>query len=118
MRDSAGVRIVESRSAKWNAETSWTISEEPIVVIGRAGSGEDLFNVRGATRLKGGRIVIANHGTSDWAVFDPAGQWLGEVETPRGGRIWEIGSDDLLGTRRDELDVEEVRMYGILKPGG
>ena len=51
-----------------------------------------------------------------WDVFDAVGRWLGEVETPIGGRIWEIGENYLLGTWRDELDVEEVRLYGILKP--
>jgi hypothetical protein len=52
-----------------------------------------------------------------WAVFDPAGRWLGDVETPSGGRVWDIGDDYLLGVWQDELDVQQVRMYRLVKGG-
>lgn len=54
---------------------------------------------------------------SSWSVFDPEGRWLGVVETPAGLEIQEIGADYILGVWRDELDVEHVRLYGLLKPG-
>ena len=53
-----------------------------------------------------------------WQVFSPKGIWLGEVTMPPGGRISEIGQDYVLGTWRDEMDVETVRMYGLEKPAG
>jgi hypothetical protein len=48
-----------------------------------------------------------------WSVFDPQGHLLGEVEIPPGGRVTQIGTDFVLGFWRDEMDVEEVRMYGL-----
>ncbi len=52
-----------------------------------------------------------------WLVLSPEGHWLGSVAVPPGGRISEIGEDYVLGTWRDEMDVETVRMYGLVKPG-
>jgi hypothetical protein len=53
--------------------------------------------------------------TSRWSVFDPDGILLGEVETPYGVRIFQIGSDFMLGVGRDAMDVEQVRVYGLNK---
>ena len=53
-----------------------------------------------------------------WAVFDPEGRWLGDVETPRGGRVWDIGNDYVLGVWQDALGVQQVRMYRLVKSGG
>jgi hypothetical protein len=53
---------------------------------------------------------------SIWRVFDPTGQYLGVVETPEGGRIFQIGDDYLLGMWRDDLDVEQVRLFTVEKP--
>ena len=48
-----------------------------------------------------------------WTVFDPEGRVMGFVETPEGVRVFEIGADYLLGTVRDELGVEYVRVWGL-----
>ncbi len=40
---------------------------------------------------------------------------LGVVETPPRFQISQIGSDFMLGRWRDELGVEHVRMYELLK---
>jgi hypothetical protein len=50
-----------------------------------------------------------------WSVFDPEGRFLGTVETPTGGRVQQIGGDFVLGVWRDELDVEYVRLYELIK---
>ena len=52
-----------------------------------------------------------------WSVFDPEGRWLGTVQTPADLRVRQIGTDWILGTAQDELDVEHVRLYRIQKPG-
>jgi hypothetical protein len=52
-----------------------------------------------------------------WNVFDPEGKWLGTVETPYGGYIFQIGEDFLLGVWVDELGVEQVRLYRIERSG-
>jgi len=48
-------------------------------------------------------------------VFDPGGRWLGEMTLPEGFRVFEIGKDYALGVYRDELGIEHVRMYGLVK---
>lgn len=51
-----------------------------------------------------------------WSVFATDGSWLGTVATPPYFTISEIGSDYLLGVHRDELGVERVRRYRLVKP--
>jgi hypothetical protein len=51
-----------------------------------------------------------------WSVFDAEGGWLGTVETPAELTVRQIGTDWVLGTAKDEMDVEHVRMYRIQKP--
>jgi len=53
-----------------------------------------------------------------WAIFDPEGRWLGDVETPSGGRVWDIGDDYILGVWQDEMDVQQIRMYRLVRGGG
>lgn len=48
-----------------------------------------------------------------WWVFDPDGRWLGEPPVPTDIDVKEVGSDYLLGVRRDDLDVESVVMYRL-----
>ncbi|HSG80741.1 MAG TPA: hypothetical protein VLC48_00715, partial [Gemmatimonadota bacterium] len=50
-----------------------------------------------------------------WTVFDPEGAALGVVEMPARFEPYEIGSDFVLGRWRDELDIEHVRLYRLLK---
>jgi hypothetical protein len=50
-----------------------------------------------------------------WTVFDPDGVMLGVVETPRRFRIYEIGHDYVLGRGADDLDVEHIQIYDLLK---
>jgi len=48
-----------------------------------------------------------------WYVFNEQGAWLGEITTPRGLWVFEIGADYLLGLQRDELDVPFVVMIPL-----
>jgi hypothetical protein len=48
-----------------------------------------------------------------WTVFDAQGVMLGEVETPARFRVYQIGSDFVLGRSTDELDVERVQLYKL-----
>jgi hypothetical protein len=50
-----------------------------------------------------------------WGIFSLEGRYLGELETPEGVRVLEIGSDYLLGLHRDELNVERARVYSMQK---
>ncbi len=51
-----------------------------------------------------------------WTVFDTEGRMLGSVAMPAGLRPGHIGDDFIVGTWRDELDVEHVRLHELLKP--
>ena len=50
-----------------------------------------------------------------WDVFDSEGTWLGPVEFPARFRVLEIGSDYVAGVWKDELDLQRVRVYDLLK---
>jgi hypothetical protein len=51
-----------------------------------------------------------------WTVFDSEHRMLGTVDLPEGPEVHQIGSDFVLGVWRDEMDVEHVQLYGVLKP--
>lgn len=51
-----------------------------------------------------------------WLVFDPAGVVTATVETPPGFQPHAVSGTRVWGVFRDELDVESVRAYGIIRP--
>jgi hypothetical protein len=51
-----------------------------------------------------------------WHVFRPDGHYLGAVGAPAGLIVHQIGHDFLLGVQRDELGVERVQLYDVIKP--
>ena len=67
-----------------------------------------------------GRVWLAQYKAiantaSNWMVFSPDGQLLGQVEVPRGLEIHEIGDDYLLGVQRDEFDVPYVLRFPLVE---
>lgn len=67
-----------------------------------------------------GNLWVQNFATpadpqAPFTVFDPDGRWLGVVVFPDGFTPHEIGEDYVIGVFRDELDVETVRRYPLLK---
>ena len=60
------------------------------------------------------------YATSDeqqsWAVFRDDGRYLGEVDTPMGAQVTHIGDDFVLVIWEDELEVQQVQMYELIKP--
>jgi len=53
-----------------------------------------------------------------WSVFDPGGEWITDVQTPRDLRLLKVGGDYVLGLFTDGLGVESVRVYDLQKPPG
>ena len=53
---------------------------------------------------------------SVWDIFDPEGILTGQIEIPPRVYVLEIGEDYLLGLHRDELEVEYVHLYPLLRP--
>lgn len=82
----------------------------------------ETFPAYGETWIRdsGGNLWVQNFATpvdpeAVWTVFAADGQWLGEVAFPDGFMPSEIGPDHVLGVYRDELDVETVRRYPLIK---
>ncbi len=50
---------------------------------------------------------------SPYTVISPDGEWLGQVETPPRFRILDVTGGSVLGVLRDEMDVENVVVYGL-----
>jgi hypothetical protein len=78
VRDSAGVRIVESRGPAWREGRGWRLSAEPVLSIGAVDADPEyqMFGVRTVTRLGDGTIVVANSGSQEIRWYDPRGRFL------------------------------------------
>lgn len=50
-----------------------------------------------------------------WFVFDSTGRLVGRFTAPPTLRVLEVGEDYLLGTTRDQDDLEEVRLFSIVR---
>lgn len=50
-----------------------------------------------------------------WAVFDAYGTFLGYVETPAGLTVFQIGMDFVLGVQSDDLGVEHVQTWPMIR---
>lgn len=76
VRDSAGVRIVESTAPTW--EQPWVTEEAPLFRVGDVpGQPEyELYRVSDAVRLSDGRLVIANSGTGEMRWYSESGEFL------------------------------------------
>ncbi|MFI5235029.1 MAG: hypothetical protein ACHQXA_04905 [Gemmatimonadales bacterium] len=77
VRDSAGVRIIESGAAAWGPGQGWSIGTAPSLDLSAATTGPDadFGRIVGLTRLSDGRIVIAD-GANLLRLFSPAGRFL------------------------------------------
>lgn len=53
-----------------------------------------------------------------WSVFDPTGQWLGEIAVPGGLELLDVDGDRVLARSRDELGVESVVVLRLEGRGG
>lgn len=102
VRDSAGIRIVES-NAPTLGDNAWTVGPAPITLIGSSET-EDLLRPRDAKRLDDGRIVVTDELTHQLKFFSSDGTLLHaagrEGEGPgEFGYIWSVerfASDSLM----------------------
>ncbi|MGH2658222.1 MAG: hypothetical protein ACRDHS_00845, partial [Actinomycetota bacterium] len=53
--------------------------------------------------------------TTQWAIYSPAGVKIAGIALPSDLRLFEAGSDYVLGAWRDEFGVDYVRLYTLLK---
>jgi hypothetical protein len=50
-----------------------------------------------------------------WSVFDPEGRWLTTVRMPDGLQVLDIGADFVLGFIRDDVGLDRVALFELLK---
>jgi len=50
-----------------------------------------------------------------WTIYDPEGRVLARIVLPETFDLLDAGPDYVLGLETDELDVEHVRMYGLVR---
>jgi len=106
VRDSAGVRIVETEGFTWSEGESWTLSGSPVADIGVVEGAPEyqLYRARSSLRLADGSIVVANGGTGELRWYDATGRYLrsaggqgdgpGEFQTL--STIRRLGGDSLI----------------------
>ena len=59
--------------------------------------------------------LLADPGPQEWDIFDTEGRLAGYLVTPSDFQITDIGADHVLGFHTDELGVQTVRMYRLLR---
>lgn len=59
------------------------------------------------------RIHPAEQAT--WSVFNAGGRWLGQVVTPAGLKVMQIAGGTVIGMTKDDLGVERVLVYPIIR---
>lgn len=81
VRDSAGVRIVESVAPAWTGSDAWRLGDAPSLDVGRLdGPAEtQFFRVSAGTRLSDGSFVLGSFGSHDLRRFSAAGEHLWTV---------------------------------------
>ncbi|MCH8937306.1 MAG: hypothetical protein IIB90_16445, partial [Gemmatimonadetes bacterium] len=52
-----------------------------------------------------------------YTVFDSSGTVVARIAIPLGVDITDVGSDYVLAVWKDELDLEYVQLYDLMKPG-
>ena len=125
--DSAGVEIVTSSAAGWEADEGWTVGEEPDLVLGGLEAGEELWQIRSIQRLRDGGLAVLSAGNQEVHVFDTAGDRIrvfgragegpGELMFP--GSMTFLPPDTLLVL--DQLELEIFSTDGTWlgsEPGG
>lgn len=112
--DSAGVWIAVSRSPRFS--TPITIDSVPIITIPSDFDAPDhvLFEADAAVRLDGGRMVVANSGTSELFLFSDGGDFVGAFGRQGDGPGEFQRLFDLYGCGDDTLVVEELSRLSVL----
>ena len=90
-------------------------------MVGRVGFPESMPTLSGLLPDGAGNLWVEGFRPWEdsecrWFVFDPQGQPLGSVLVLEDLDVEQIGRDFVLGLREDELGVEYVELYRLVKP--
>ena len=76
--------------------------------------GSPFADADGNVWLPSYRLAYPEEG-SPYTVISSDGEWLGKVEAPPRFRILDVAGGLVLGVLRDEMDVENVVVYGLVE---
>jgi len=109
-------RILEARPERYRAgvRALWESQEMPET---KPAYGRLVVDAHGNLWV-GAHVIDPSYDPTSWTVFDRDGRWLGTVEVPDRFRVHRIDGAGVLGVWRDALDVEQVRLYPLVRRGG
>ena len=90
---------------------------ETMPAFGRTGAPERTVHVDAAGNLWVLEYNRPGDESRRWTVFAADGVLLGTLSVPETLDLLDIGDDYVLGKWQDELDVEHVLLYELIKPG-
>ena len=121
VRDSAGVRIVESVAPAWGARTGWRVmARAELEVGGVAGdSARDFAGIRTALRFPDGRFLVTDGATDQIRLFDGSGAHLRTFGGHGNGesQFVALGPVFLRGDTIVAWDDRRQRIVGFLPDG-
>ncbi len=101
VRDSSGIRIIESFGPEWGPGEGWRIDATPLSRIGvlEGNPSYQFDGVTGAARLEDGTVVVADFGYQNVRFFDAEGRVTATVGGPGEGPgefqgLSALGTDD------------------------
>jgi hypothetical protein len=111
VRDSAGVRIVESSAPSWADGEGWTVASEPSLSIGALdGPAEISFDgIRSVRRFADGMLVVADAGSGEVRLFDGAGRFV-RAFGASGDGPGEFRLMQSVGVARDSVWIYDVQL--------
>ncbi len=122
VRDSVGVTIVENAGPTWTEGTALVLAAEPTVSIGEMDGPPEyqLYQVRAATRLADGGIVVFDGGSQEVRYYDSIGKYIRRSGGKGGGPGEFQGATWMVRLPGDSLVLHDIQAQRItvLAPDG
>jgi hypothetical protein len=110
--DSAGVRVVRSVLPLWRDSVPWSVAQNPTIDLTSAGTGpaHEFFIVSDVLRLRDGRLVVSDVGSSQVRFYAPDGQFIGATGRSGDGPGEFRNVRTLSRMRGDSIAAYDVRL--------
>lgn len=97
VRDSAGIRIVQTEQPTWRDGQGWRVAAEPLLDVGAAegDANQQFARVADALRLSDGTLLVADGQVNELHAFDARGRYLRTLARAGGGPGEFAGLDKL-----------------------
>lgn len=115
-RDEYVRRLTEEAEEEWREFMERMMSDMPFPASMPAFSAVDVDGA-GNLWVREYAPIYDDESAGEWSVFDADGRLVAVAHTPPGLQVTDIGEDWVLGIRRDEFDVQHVRLHSLAKSG-